>query len=86
MVATYSIYPFRLKKCLGVTEREWAYAYLNRVRKNTHAKQSVISKCPVGALKRTLYQHQCDTPSRLSTLTKVIHKTQTSNHRDWRCR
>ena len=25
---------------------------------------------------------QCDTPSRFSTLTKVIHKMQTSNNRD----
>ena len=30
--------------------------------------------------------HQCDTPSRLSTLTKVSHKIRMSNHRDWRCR
>src|SRR5450830_1449680 len=30
--------------------------------------------------------HQCDTPSRRSTLTKVSHKMRISNHSDCRCR
>ena len=30
--------------------------------------------------------HQCDTPSRRSTFTKVSHKMRTSNHSDWRCK
>jgi|GEM_PF-2952492 len=33
-----------------------------------------------------LWAHQCDTPSRRSTLTKVSHKIRMSNASDWRCR